>query len=137
MRLITTQNGTKIKIFSSAKELTIDRYTELQKQIIISATIGDDAQSAISSVEKLKDFIEDGKYEDSVIQCKNLLQSLKFATYRQSCTSAAFAVLVAEIDGVAATDITTDGLLFTIEKLKESGITQGELEESVEELKKK
>ena len=137
MRLITAQDGTSVKIFSSAKELTIERYTELQKQLVMQAYTGSDTQSIASSIEKLSALIADDKKDEATIQCDNLKKALNAAMFSTSYYTTAFAVLVAEIGKETYSDMTNEGLQTVVDRLKEIGVTYGQIESSVEEVKKK
>ena len=136
-----------IKVYSSAKEMSIARYTEFQKYLAKDASV----EGMLSRLERSKAFIEEGKKDESLIELNNAILDLNTVLSGVNTLSMAFAVLVAEIGlkvplrtfGItyghttriqACTDITEDGLKETISLLR---LSYGEIQEEVETLKKK
>ena len=121
----------EIKIFSSASEMSMFRYNEFQKLLILES--GDLDFVA----ERAESFIKDGKYDDALIELANLKQALSNVKNGLAYTSMAFACLVSSVAGIACTDITADGLNATLLLLAKYNLSQGEIFEHVEDVKKK
>lgn len=137
MKLVTTDNGTEISIYGSAKELPITRYTELQKYLAMESGIGSNIEAINMHYLRLKALIEEDKKTDAIMENENALLALRTLLNGVSYYGLAFGCLVARIGAEMCEDISEEGLFSTIEKLKVSGLTQGALEDAVEEVKKK
>ena len=129
MKIITTKSGVEIKIFSSAKEMSIGRYSDFQKYLTTP-----DLQT---SLLRIKAFNQEGKAEDIDIEVNNAIEALLNLQSGIGVYTLPFACIVAEISGKVANDTTIDGLNTIVEQLKALDITQYDIEMSVEELKKK
>lgn len=136
-----------IKIFSSAKEMSIARYTEFQKYLAKEAS----TEGLLHKLERSKAFIEEGKKDESLVELGNAIFDLNTVLSGVNNLSMAFAVLVSEIGlkmplrafGItyahtthihACNDITESGLVHTISLLR---LSYGEVQDEVETLKKK
>ena len=133
MRTINFDGGRQIKLYSSAKEMPIGRYSDFQKYLISDTSF----DFLVSSLKKSKAFLEESKFEDCSIEINNSLLAVLSLRGGVGTLSYAFAVMVAEIDYKTANDTTIDGLNAVIEQLKTMQITQQDIEDSVEDLKKK
>ncbi len=137
MTQIETENKTVIKYYSSAKECPMDRYTELQKWLVIESGIGSNIESINARYLRLRAFIEEGRYADALIENENAFKATISALEGVSYISMAFACLVAAVGGETCDDITESGLQTTVQKIIKSGITYQELSDVVDEVKKK
>lgn len=137
MKTIKTQSGGVIKIYESARELTIERYTDFQKYLAIQSGMGSDMQSCIARVSRLEAYLLDDKKEDCLTEVENLKNCLNAVFSGVGYYTIAFAVLVAEINGKPCRDLTLSGYQSVISELKEMGISQGQVEDEVEDVKKK
>lgn len=130
MKILTTSNGTEIKLYSSPKEMPIGRYSDFQKYLASEINID-------SSLARAKAFAEEGKADDCITEIDNAIFSLNEQKNSVGILTYCFAVFVAEIGGKVANDTTIEGLNTTIGALQSLNITQYEIESCVEELKKK
>lgn len=152
MKKLTTKSGSEIKLYSSAKELSIARYSEFQKYLAIDA--GGVSGLSLSS-QRIKAFIEEQQYEDAINESNNLNLRINDVLNGISYVCTAFAILVAEIGlkvpllpflgrfspcrikKIVCEDISEDGLLQLIKILKSLDFTYSFVEEEVDILKKK
>lgn len=130
---IIESNGKIIKIFSSAKEMPIRRYNDFQRFIIEEVNL----ETLCLSLKRTKAFIQEAKYDESEIEVTNSLDILSDLFKGVSLASRCFAVLIYEIDGELISDITDEGLNRTLKILEEIGLTQFDIENAIEEVKKK
>lgn len=137
MRLITTEAGARITIYSEAKEMPIARYSELQKHSIISSGIGSSAEEVDARYAKTAAFITEDKKVEALKELENarfaILSTLQGVNYATYC----FACFVKTINDKYYNDLSEDGLDLVLTALKATGITQQEVEDAVEEVKKK
>lgn len=137
MRILTSDKGVKITFYASAKECPIDRYIEFQKYLIIESGIGSSISDVSLRYSKIKAFIEEGKLQDALIENENAFKCVNSALNGVSYMSIAFACLVATMGGEICEDLTEEGLQLVAEKIKTCGLTQQNLEDSIEDVKKK
>ena|ERR1700761_5198603 len=137
MKIINTQKGIEIKIYSSGSELPIDRYMQFQKYLILESSIGSDVTKINERYQRISAFIQEGKLEDALRENENALIAIRTALSGVHYTSMAFACLCKEVGKECAEDISEEGLQRTVELIQASGITAGDLDSAVEEIKKK
>ena len=137
MRLIKCKNGTIVKIYSSAKEISAQRYSDLQKYLLLDSSTGSTADSIKLRLDRIKAFIEESQLPNALLEIEMAQISLNNAINNVSYYNMAFAVLVAEIGGKTVLDTTEDGLQNTLRQLIELEVTIGDIEEVVDEVKKK
>jgi hypothetical protein len=137
MRSVTTDKGVEIKFYSSAKECSIDRYTEFQKYLLIESGIGSTCEDISRRFQNIDLLITSEKYSEAKTENENAFYALNSVLNGISYTSVAFACLVACIGQEMATDLSEDGLFATAEKIKQSGLTQQDLEDYIDDVKKK
>lgn len=123
----------RIKIFSSGKEMPIGRYSDFQKYLVQSI----DINSLITTLNRSKAYCQEDRKEDCEIEIDNSIQAVLILNNGLSMQSYCFAILVAEIDGKQAKDTTIDGLDLIISQLNDIGLTQKDIEDSIEDVKKK
>ena len=137
MRLIKCKNGTIVKIYSSAKEISAQRYSDLQKYLLLESSTGSTADSIKLRLDRIKAFIEESQLPNALLEIEMAQISLNNAINNVSYYNMAFAVLVAEIGGKAAFDISEDGLQSTIHQLMALDIEHGVIVDEVDLSKKK
>ena len=137
MRLIKCKNGTIVKIYSSAKEISAQRYSDLQKYLLLESSTGSTADSIKLRLDRIKAFIEESQLPNALLEIEMAQISLNNAINNVSYYNMAFAVLVAEICGKAAFDISEDGLQSTIQQLMALDIEHGVIVDEVDLSKKK
>ena len=129
------RNG-EIKIYSSAKEMPIGRYSDFQKYLIQDIGI----EGLFSILNRAKSFSQEGMNKECEIEIDNANKAILSLKDGLPITSYCFAVLVAEIglkQPLICNDTTIEGLNHTISLLEKLNITQKEIEDAIEEVKKK
>lgn len=137
MKTLETPLGNKILIYSSAKELPITRYNELQKQLLLISGIGSSVEDANARYVKMLAYLAENKVEDAKLELINSRATFLSIMGGINYNTKAFACFVKSIDGVDCDDITEDGLHRTMQLIEKTGLSQDESEQSVNELKKK
>lgn len=133
MKILKTRSGVEIKIYSSAKELTIARYSEFQKYLAMESSV----ESLEVKLRRAKAFIEEGQLDNTVKELDNAILSVKTILSGVSYLTYSFAILVAEIGLKVYSDITVEGLNAVISILKGFDLSMGVIEEEVGYVKKK
>jgi len=137
MKIITTGAGNTIKIFSSAKEMPIDRYSEYLKYAVIKSGIGSNEGDIDARYAKVAAFITEDKKADALKELENarfaLLSIRDGVNYDAYC----FSCFIHSIDNVIYDDLTDEGFDVVIKKLGEIKVTQEEIESAVDDVKKK
>jgi len=64
MKTLETPLGNTITIYSSAKELPISRYNELQKQLLLISGIGASVEDANARYVKILSYLAENKIDD-------------------------------------------------------------------------
>lgn len=137
MKTLETPLGNKITIYSSAKELPITRYNELQKQLLLISGIGSSVEDANARYVKMLAYLAENKIEDAKLEIVNSRATFLSIMGGVNYNTKAFACFVKSIDGVECEDITEDGLYQTMLLIEKTGLTQEQSQETVEALKKK
>lgn len=133
MRSLKTIQGSTIKTFSSPKEMTIGRYSEFQKYLMLESGI----ESLVSSLTKALAYSQEQKPEDCELEIQNSLNTINSVNDGVKVNSYPFAIFVTEINGEYFSDYTKEGLDLILEKLDKIGFSMAELVEEFEDLKKK
>ena len=137
MRTLKTLNGNTVQVYSTAKEMPIVRYNEFQKYLLIDSGIGADVETIDGHYAKQIAYIASDKKDDAIKEAENTRHALASVLSGINYGSMAFAVMVTHIDGVPYDDISEEGIERTVKVLEATGISQGEVEEATEVLKKK
>lgn len=137
MRTITTDTGTAIQIYSSAKEMPIHRYTAFQKYLLMESGIGASMESIGTHFSKLHSFIVNAMHEEAKKEAENLHFSFFSILNEINYQSLAFACMVYSIGDTPITDISDENLPLIVKQLGQAGVTLSETEELSDEIKKK
>lgn len=137
MKTVTTENNNTIKYWTDSKEMPIGRYAKLQKFLLVKTGIGDTIDDVSAHYTKLFSYLAHEKNAEARTEAENLFYNHYAILNNEDFIAYAFAAHVHSIDGVQYDDISDDGLQVVIEKLKETGISYGEVESIVMDTKKK
>lgn len=132
-----TKGDHKIRLYASAEELPIKRYSKFQKYALIESGIGADIAAIGKHFGKLFEFLTFKMQEESLSEAKNLYYTFFSMLEELNVPGLAFACLVHSIDGEPLTDLTEENLLRVVETLSGFGISQKDVAEGNERLKKK
>lgn len=134
----TVKIGTNtIELYSSARELPIKRYHELQKNLLVDSGIGSTMEDVVKHYSNINAFLEHEKIQEAKVEMNNLNMNLYAMMSRYNTKSLSFATLVTKINGVPCNDLTDEGLMATVRLLEQTGITYDKLETELQESKKK
>lgn len=137
MKLLQTKEKINVEFYSSEDELSILRYTKLQKYLALEAGVGSDIKAISTRCDRIDAFIEENKLNDAKEEVNNLKLACLSVVNGVGYYTLAFACLVATVGGQVADDLTESGLLTTVEKLHKLSLTQSEIKEIVDDVKKK
>lgn len=137
MKILATKEGHEIHIYSDENEMPIGRYNKYQKMLLIEAGVGSTIEAIDGHYTKQISYITTGNTTDAIKEAENTRHSLLSVMSGISYSSLAFACMTAKIDALPCEDITDDGLERTVTLLQNTDLTQGEVLEAIEDLKKK
>lgn len=148
MKTLLTPTGAEIKIFTSAKEIPIERFSELQKYLAKESNEGSSMEGLSHKLERIKAFIFEGDSDSATKETNNALFCLNNVLNGVNYYSMAFACLVSEIGykvplqpfqlRVKTFDsIDVDSLKEVINLLIKHKASYGMIKEEVIEVKKK
>lgn len=126
-----------IKVFASAEELPIKRYSKFQKYSLLETGIGSNMESIGAHFGKLFEYLGYQMNAEALQESKNLYYNFHLMLEEVNIESMAFACLIHSMDGTEITDTSEDGLKVIVELLSEYGLTQKEVESHNSEVKKK
>ncbi len=135
--MVIQTNKNKVILYDHPSELTLGRFKEYNKYVLVDSGIGTDLQGIQSHIAKLLEFSKNSDNTNYSNEVRNYMQGIYNISIGLNIKHYSFAILVKEIDGVKYEDFTSDGLNKVIERLEEIGLTQKLLVESLEEVKKK
>jgi hypothetical protein len=130
-------NNHKLKLYKSAEELPVLRYSRFQKYQIIESGIGSNIEAVSNHFAKVFEFFAHSMHEEAFNETKNMFYNFNNLLEGNNIQSMSFACLVHSIDGVPFTDVTESGLEELLVKLDTIGVSQEYCTGYVEEVKKK
>jgi hypothetical protein len=136
MRIVKTASGKEFKLRESPKELPINRFTIHQKYLIQASGIGSTMGDITRHLSTLDRFIAAGKLSEAAQERHNLQINIYLSLNQININSLAFAVLVDEVDGTPVSDYSEEGLQRIATQLGEAGLTQEQLSDILEDVKK-
>lgn len=128
------KSGThKIKLYSSIKEMPVQRYNAMQGYLMQDAGIGSTMQDVEAHFRNLDMFLSAGKIQEAITERQNLHMNFFTAINNISFKSLSFACLISTIDNdlVGCSESELQEALLKLDKLK-----LGEVEDLLFELKK-
>ena len=127
----------KLELYTSSRETPIRRYHTLQKNLMIDSGIGSSMDDVVKHYSKIEQFISADKIPEAKVELSNLRMNLFAILQGYDTTAMSFACLIHSIDGQPCEDLSDEGLLKTIETLKDIGVTYAEIEKQLNDTKKK
>lgn len=124
-------------INETTKELPINRYKDFQKYLVQESGIGSDMNGIDNHFRNFDLFLQSGKIQEALIERYNLHINFYLIFERMDINSLAFASLIDSIDGVEVSDFSERNLQKISDRLGEMRFKRGQLEEILQELKKK
>lgn len=136
MRTILTPQGS-FKVLESIKELPINRFSEFQKYLLQDSGIGSTIEQVYQHSERLDVFLAANKVQEAINERANQHFNFFYMLNKISITHLTFAVFVDSIDDKPVSDYSEINLLQVCERLGRAGLQRGQLEEILEDIKKK
>jgi len=125
----------EVKIYDSIEDLPAFRFWKYNKMLLIDSCIGSDLDDVNNHIHRAKRYIQMNQRQMAMDELENMRKGIHLINESLCPKHLAFAVLVAEIDGVQINDISDDSLKATMEKLKE--VKKGWLDNVINQIKKK
>jgi len=136
METIKTRNGNKIQLINDIDQMTIGRYNQFQCQLI-TAAIGQSMDEVTAKFSRLDQFLSAKKIDLAASERRLIQQNIWSAINKINYQSFVFACLVHSIDGDERNDISEGGLQDTVKALEQTGLTQNDLKQANQKIKKK
>ena len=129
--------ATTITVYNTIEELPIKRYINLQKYSLLDSCVGSTFADVTKHFEKIDYFLEHKKINDAKRERENQHLGMYLQVEKMSTKMLSFACLVKNVNGVECIDLTEDGLQKTSERLQETELTIGKINELLIGVKKK
>lgn len=126
-----------INVYESIKELPIERHHEFQKLVLQDLGIGSDLDAVAKHFSVFHNLLVNNKSGDALMEAKNLHNAFFYILEGINIKSFCFVVMVESINGEKFNDLSESGIKKHIKKISQSGLTQGMVDDVVEDLKKK
>lgn len=130
-------NAHSITFYNSIKELPEWKWQKLQLIILQQEGIGSTLKDVDSHFERLDTFLRAGKLEDAIEERYNLRFNFNAIINGISVKSMLLACLVENIDGKPVDISTDDGMKQVHDRILQTNIAAGRIDELLDELKKK
>lgn len=131
------QNGHTIEFFDSTKEIGFRRFHSFNKYYMIACSVGSTFDDYRARMAKAFQYLSKGMLNEGVEELENQYQCVYNSFTDYNPKHIAFAVLVSKIDGVECKYNSESELNNTLDKLESAGISEDQMHEIVDELKKK
>lgn len=135
-----TEKPTKVHVieyFEDAETYPNKRSQKFYKFMAKHLETGDKPLDLVKRMDNARAYYNADNKEAGDIEISNLRQAYSHLVNEYSPIGAAMAISVKSIDGVLCTDITTNGLEKTLQKLSDLGINDADIINKVTEIKKK
>ena len=138
MKKLFLEAGNEVIFHDSIQEMPMLRFHTFNTNLAQDHDTGSTWQALERHRHNVIAFLSSGKQREAINEMENMSIGLWIMLEKISTTSVALAALVYSIDGVRTPLIPTDdSLLETSRVLAEGGITPAQVEEVIDELKKK
>jgi hypothetical protein len=129
-------NGHKIKLYTDIRELPIKRHIEFQKHLLIDSGIGSNMEDVAEHYKKLFGYLSKEHLPEAIAEAQNLYKNVYAVINGQNTKLDTLSCLIHSINEEERSDTTDEGLLATVEMMKETGITWGMIDDELGNLKK-
>lgn len=136
MRTFSLPKG-EVKIYESIKELPIGRFSEFQKYLVQDAGIGSTFEDLGRHYQKAFQYLGQGMTEEASAEVYNLYQQVYLMLGKINIQHVSFACLVHSINGDSVEDYSETNLRQVCDQLGKMGLTQGDVDDLLEAVKKK
>jgi len=129
--------GGKVSVYENIKEFPIHVFAEFQKYLVQDAGIGSTMDDVTRHYSNMYRLLGAGMTAEAATECYNLYQNLYMALNKINIQHVCFVCFVHSIGGQVLLDYSETNLKATAARLGKMGLTQGHVEELLEDLKKK
>jgi hypothetical protein len=126
-------NEHTVQLYSSIKELPIVLSKRMSTYLLQDTGIGSSMNDVDDHLARLRIFVSNDRKTEALEELKNLRFNLFSMLSGLNYQSLAFGCLIASVDGQPVTDYSSEGIAALVDKI---GITQGDVEEYLDEIKK-
>lgn len=134
---ISLPKGHTVKLYNSAQELPMRRYSQFQKYNLMESGIGSNISSIGMHFVKLNEYIGYSMQEEATVEVKNLFYNFFTMLTELNIPGLAFCCLLHSVDGVEVHDLSEESLKGLVQRLSDYGMSQDVCMEWVEGVKKK
>lgn len=126
-----------IEYYDSAETYPYKRGQKYYKFLAQDSEIGDKPLDFFKRIDRALIYNKSGDKESVSVELSNLRMAYNYTLNEYSPIGAAAAISVKSINGVPRNDVTTDGLEQTLQILSDMGLTEEDIRNKVETIKKK
>ncbi len=127
----------KIEMYEELDDLPIVRKQKHDFYTMLDLAVGSSKESVAHRVSRASQYFQMEEQEAGLTELANVQLGLSMLEQGTPPDGLAFAVMVKSINGTSCDDITERGLLLTLHKLNELGLTHKKATEIIEASKKK
>ena len=132
-----TLNKTVIELYSSIKELPINRQMEAEALGLIDVGIGSTISHFNNHLSMLYSYLGSGKWAEAKQESVNIHNNAFYMIEKIGIDSFSLCAYIKSIDGVPYNETELQEYRSTIEKLSDLGLTYGDCEDTINSIKKK
>jgi hypothetical protein len=136
LKLETTFKINRVILFDSIKELTADRYHELNKLMMLDFGVGSDINSVAEHFSRFHTLLSSGKVDEATQEAKNLHNNFYYIIQGINIRSFCFAAMIKEINGKSVFGFSQQEISERIDKLCQMGLKQTDVQDIVDDVKK-
>lgn len=117
----------KVKIYSGVDDMPISRYNKFNMFLLRDSGVGSTFKDIMTRLAHLDGWLAKENIENAMVERKNLQLTFFTALNEINFQQMAFACLIVSIDNADCNDLSDQGIMETLKKLEDTGITQKEL----------
>ena len=127
---------TKIQLWDSIEDLPHRNYMKFNKEMMRDNEVGSSPSDIMKRISKALSFNKHGQKEKVAKELSNAQLAYNYLMNEIDPEGLALAALTKSIGGVPCNDFTTAGLMNTLEKLQDLGITKKQVTDYTQTVKK-
>jgi len=128
---------TQLELYSSIKEMPIDRYQEFNKLACIDMGIGSTLEDFNKHFTSLHAYLANNKIGEAIQETKNIHNNFFYMVEKIGIWSYCFCAFIKSINGKAYEKVELDEHRETINILSKKGLKTGQCQSVLDEIKKK
>lgn len=126
----------KIELYSSIKEMPVDRFNEFNKLAAIDMGVGSTLQDFNNHFSKLHSYVVNNSKDNALLEMSNIYQNFFYAINKISIWSYSFCAFIKSINGKEYTETEIPKHRDTIKMLSDKGLKVDECQSVIDEVKK-